>query len=503
MTMNNILNIINFVRASEPRAEDDSFLLNTFRREVDMCREFNFPATFLFQYDALILPEYTDYIKANLPAAETGLWFETVGQLVRKCGIEWRGRNDWDWHNDVGFLIGYSPKEREKLIDEAFKEYKNVFGKYPSVVGSWHIDAYSLNYILSKYKIDAACICKEQTGTDGYTLWGGVYSGAYFPSVNNMLCPASTEQNKIDVPVFRMLGSDPIAQYDNGIDTDSKTQGVNSLEPVYSDSGSSEEWTRGFLDNNYNGKSLALAYAQAGQENSFGDDIFDGLTMQFGVFREYADAGKITIETLGESGRRFSSENRITPPQCQCFDFAPDGSDAETMWYNCAKYRINIHRRGGKLYIRDFHIFDENVKEAYLTGRVTSNNCGYYTLPVMDGLNFSSRDERAGIYFCGENGFAANTDAWQTATNGCDSVTVTAGGFTVTCTPNGVDITVSDGGSLRFVGSTEHITSVDADELHMTSRGTAYALRLTRGSFSAADGRVEIRPADGKITFSI
>ena len=77
-----------------------------------------------------------------------------------------------------------------------------------------------------------------------------------------MLCPASTEQNKIDVPVFRMLGSDPIAQYDNGIDTDSKTQGVNSLEPVYSDSGSSEEWTRGFLDNNYNGKSLALAYAQ-------------------------------------------------------------------------------------------------------------------------------------------------------------------------------------------------------------------------------------------------
>ena len=121
----------------------------------------------------------------------------------------------------------------------------------------------------------------------------------------------------------------------------------------------------------------------------------------------------------------------------------------------------------------------------------------------MDGLNFSRRNERAGIYFCGENGFAANTDAWQTATNGCDSVTVTAGGFTVTCNPNGVDITVSDGGSLRFVGKTEHITAVKADELHMTSRGTDYALRLTRGSFSAADGRVEILPADGKITFSI
>lgn len=228
---NNILNIINFVRASEPRSEDDSFLLTTFKREVDLCVEYNFPATFLFQYDSLVLPEYTDYIKTVFPDAQTGLWFETVGQLVKKCGIEWRGRNDWDWHNDVGFLIGYTPKEREKLIDEAFDEYKNVFGKFPSVIGSWHIDAYSLNYISKKYHVDAACICKEQTGTDGYTLWGGVYSGAYFPSVNNMLCPAQTRENQTDIPVFRMLGSDPIAQYENGIDTENKHQAWTRSNP--------------------------------------------------------------------------------------------------------------------------------------------------------------------------------------------------------------------------------------------------------------------------------
>lgn len=502
--MNNILNIINFVRASEPRAEDDSFLLETFKREVELCARYDFPSTFLFQYDALILPEYTDYIKTVLPTGETGLWLETVGQLVKKCGIEWRGRNDWDWHNDVGFLIGYTPREREKLIDEAFSEYKKVFGEHPKSVGSWHIDAYSLNYIAEKYSVNAACICKEQTGTDGYTLWGGVYSGAYFPSVNNMLCPASSEKNKINIPVFRMLGSDPVAQYDNGIESESKAQGVESLEPVYPDSGGSERWVRGFFDNNYNGKSLALAYAQAGQENSFGCDIFNALPMQFEVFEELRAAGKIKIEALGESGRRFSSMFSLTPPQSQCFDYAPDGSDSKTMWYNSSKYRINIHLRNGVLYIRDLHIFDERMKEAYLTERVTSHKCGYYTLPVTDGLNFSGKNERAGIYFCGENGKPFTGGEWNTHTNGKDSVTVESNGFSVAASPNEVKITAEFDYKLCFVGRYDVIKTVSERELSLSFNGFDYVFRIKNGIFSKKEnGETEIIPENKCVIFDI
>ena len=149
-----------------------------------------------------------------------------IEPLCDAASIPWRGRFPWDWHCNVGFLVGDEKEEREKLIDEAFNRFRDIFGYYPATCGSWHIDAYSLNYMYEKYGITASCNCKEQYGTDGYTIWGGIYSGAYYPSKNNMLSPAKSSENQINVPVFRMLGSDPIYQYDMDI---GKTQQVTSL----------------------------------------------------------------------------------------------------------------------------------------------------------------------------------------------------------------------------------------------------------------------------------
>ena len=160
--MKNIANIINFVRACEPRVSDDSFLFSTTKEELELCRKFGFKSTVLLQYDALTDPKYIQLIKENCDLAEVGLWFETVQPLVENCGLEWRGRFPWDWHSDVGFLVGYLPDERIKLIDEAFEKFKEIFGCYPAVAGSWHIDAFSLNYMYEKYGIIASCNCKEQ-----------------------------------------------------------------------------------------------------------------------------------------------------------------------------------------------------------------------------------------------------------------------------------------------------------------------------------------------------
>jgi hypothetical protein len=43
--------------------------------------------------------------------------------------------------------------------------------------------------------------------------------------------PAQNEENQIPGSVFRMLGSDPVRQYDEGLGT--SRQGVITLEPVY------------------------------------------------------------------------------------------------------------------------------------------------------------------------------------------------------------------------------------------------------------------------------
>ena len=79
--------------------------------------------------------------------------------------------------------------------------------------------------------------------------------------------PAQNSENQIPVPVFRMLGSDPIYQYDSGLG--SERQGVVSLEPVYTKGGGDTTWVNWYFNQFVEGECTEFAYVQAGQENSF------------------------------------------------------------------------------------------------------------------------------------------------------------------------------------------------------------------------------------------
>src|SRR5436190_16008261 len=187
-------------------------------------------------------------------------------------------------------------------------DFKKIFGYYPKSVGSWFIDAHTLNYLYQKYKIVASCNCKDQWGTDGYTLWGGYWNQAYYPSRRNMFIPAQHAAEQINVPIFRMLGSDPIYQFDAGFYDDTATgettrsQSVVTLEPVYQGGGGSPEWVRWFFDTMTRSPSLAFAYAQVGQENSFGwPRMKAGYEDQVALLAELVARGEWRVETLETS----------------------------------------------------------------------------------------------------------------------------------------------------------------------------------------------------------
>ena len=94
-----VVNIINFVRACEPR--DTSIdLLQTMIKQAEVMRELALPGTFLLQHDALVTGGFVDYIKTELSAEnfEIGGWWELPQTLVEKVGLKWRGRYCWDWH---------------------------------------------------------------------------------------------------------------------------------------------------------------------------------------------------------------------------------------------------------------------------------------------------------------------------------------------------------------------------------------------------------------------
>lgn len=394
-----IVNIINFIRQCEPRIESitEDVLYETVVAQVDIMKQYQLKGTFLLQYDSLMDVRYQTLLKA-LPTDmfEIGAWWEIPQPLVENSGYKWRGRYPWDWEANVGFSTGYSPKEREKLTDTYMADFKKIFGYYPKSVGSWFIDEHTLLYMHDRYDIIASCNCKDQVGTDGYTMWGGYWNQGYYPSKKNAYMPAQNAENQIPVPIFRMLGSDPIHQYDSGLG--GNHQKVVSLEPVYAGGGGNADWCQWYFDAFVNGAAMNYAYTQVGQENSFTwERMSKGFNIQMPLIARLLKEGKIELKTLGETGKWFRDTYKVTPPTSVTVLRDLSKQDQKTVWFNSRFYRANLLWDNGSLRFRDIHLFDEAISSDYLTQAGTSTQCFYYTQPIVDGFNWSTTQAVAGL----------------------------------------------------------------------------------------------------------
>ena len=396
-----IVNIINFVRYTEPRIDaiTEEVLYQTVVSQAQDLRAKGLTGTYLLQYDALIDPSYQALMKEELArGCEVGAWWEITQPHVEAAGMEWRGRYPWDWHANVGFSVGYTAAEREKLVDVYMAKFKEIFGFYPKSVGSWFIEAGTLACFYDKYGIEASCVCRDQVGTDGYTLWGGYWNGGFYPSRQNAYMPAQTAEGGIAVPVFRMLGSDPIYQYEAGVG--GVVQSVATLEPVYLEGGGNPEWIDWFFRMFTQEPHMGYNYVQVGQENSFTWSAMEnGFVTQTERLAALAAEGKVRIETLGETGRWFKETYPLTPPTSVITTEDTRDLQRKTLWFNSRNYRANLLWEGPALKFRDIHLFDESLRSEYLDKPDTLPVFRYETLPLVDGCLWSAPDDMAALRF--------------------------------------------------------------------------------------------------------
>ena len=446
----NIVNIIHFIRWKDARHPERD-LLEPLKGQMKLVKQYGFKATFLLQYDALIDPAFSGFVKQEADdSIEVGGWFEIVQQQVEAAGITWRGRPgfSWDWHSHVGFLVGYTPEERRRIIDVYMERFFGIFGYIPKSVGSWFMDTESVRYFSEKYGVQAICICRDQWGTDGYNLWGG-YGPGYYPSRNNMFVPAQTEKEQIKVPVFRMLGSDPICQYDLGLKEEDgycppKAQGVCTMEPIYPKCGGNPQWVNWFYQENFNSLALPFGYVQAGQENAFGwAKMKDVLPMQWDILKQRLENREVELQLLSETGAWFLKQYSQTPVLTSVArtDWASQGR--QSAWYYCPHYRVNFYFEKGRLWIRDLHYYDENYQERYLKNVCESHQCIYDALPAVDGYRWCGNSVRSGLYLNRADGCAiyGNQPDYRRED---DKLIVTwsceLGTYTIICTPEGIEI---------------------------------------------------------------
>ncbi|NLV73126.1 MAG: hypothetical protein GXY52_00350 [Chloroflexi bacterium] len=506
-----ILNIINFIRGYEPR-DPRLDLVEPVAQQIALVQRHGLAGTWLIQYDALQQSRFTELLASELDERqEVGGWFEMNQPLVERAGLPWRGRFAWDWHAHVAFSIGYTPSERERLADTFMQGFHAVWGRYPASVGSWLLDAHVMAYLAERYAVDAFCICKEQWGTDGYTVWGGYYNQAYYPSRRNMLMPAQTTQEQIGVPLFRMLGSDPIYQYDAASTANGQT--VVTLEPVYTHRGGGGDpaWVRWFLRTIYETPAVSFGYTQMGQENSFGwPAMRDGLNDQIPLAAEMQRQGKLRVMTLGDAGRWFKHTYAHTPTSAitALEDWRSQGRGS--VWYCSQHYRINWLYEDHQLAVRDVQRFDECYAERYLQEVCPTKDCTYDALPLVDGLLWNARVR----FVSSQNGDASPL------TGGVPSVEESgenlemrwdsdrAGTLQMTLTPAGVNIRgQAEGWELQMrwhAGSFAELQAVHERALECLHEGFCYRLGLRRGRFQRIEEcAISILPENGIIEFDL
>ena len=394
-----VINVMNFVRSLEPRDADiEKILFETTEAQLDLVNEQEVENTFMLQYDALCDERFVRLFKEKATErTELALWYEIVEPMTTACGMPYRSQYGWkwDWHIIPGFAMGYLPKDREALADEAMRKFKEVFGYYPKSVGSWLFDTHTVNYLAEKYDISAFFTCRDQINTDAYTLIGGYFNQAYYPCRNNFFTPAQTEAERVKTPVFRLLGSCPVRNYDGkkycseGL---AAIHGCYTLEPAWY-SGTDEKFVDWIYRSYFVNEDLGYSYAQIGQENSFANcDLINPLRMQIEKAKALSDVVFLKMSDTGDDFKRRFPDG--TPATAVVATDDWEGIDVQSVYYDCKNYTANIFRYGKEIFFRAFYLFDERIKDHYENSVCDTFDAIYENLPIVDTA--VKRKERGG-----------------------------------------------------------------------------------------------------------
>lgn len=407
MKHNVIVNIYNFIRMShvEPSIfiEDD---FETVKNQIILIRQYGFPATYALKYDALMNPRYQELLKSYTGEDdEISAWWEITEEICRKAGVIFRGAwtEEYDDRVNSAYSIGYTPEERRKLVDAYMEDFHTVFGFYPKTMGSWVLDTATVSYAASKYGILGSAICRDQMGTDGFTLWGGYPNGIYYPSLRNENIPAGTPEGQLSVPMFRLLGPDPIYNFEQ--DVRDGLQGVYTLEPSWL-IGRNPEWISWFFRCLTEEDSLGTGYAHVGQENNFlWENIKPGLEPQLKKLQELAET--LRIETMADSAAWFRLRHRLTPPiTFQASEDWDKTRNLSAQWYACSNYRLSFLGEAGHLRIRDFFLYRQEYPSRYLEAPMNNAKSTFDALPVLFPQIWADRfGQRPFIRLLNQDGF--------------------------------------------------------------------------------------------------
>lgn len=320
--------------------------MDLFNDQAQLITSQDLKSTWLPTYDVL-----SDYVVTNRfkelqdQGHEIGLFLEVSENLATAAQVSYlQGEGDY-YRPDKVFLSGYTLQQRLLLIDEMFSQFKSIFGYYPTAVGAWYIDPFSLAYLENKYQVKTGLVCSDQWQTDKYQIWGQPWGVPFYPSKYNSLVPALDQAEKIDVVLIQWALRDADLAYGETVSHSTYSLQANDYLGHHQ------------LNINYFKKVLDQ-YLSAGNpinQATVGLEVGEGRVMEEPVLAEYGRQ----IETVKQGGAQAVTMSEFGDIYMNRFDLMPDSKiEGENFtWINTIKQRYGIEQADGQKILKDWRVY--------------------------------------------------------------------------------------------------------------------------------------------------
>lgn len=334
-----------FVNLVYPVRGRNLWVENDLKRVDDLMtslKNYDYPATFLFQYDALNDRDLTLKFKKKCGKCEYGLFLEVSEELATGARVPYK-LGDGTWYRaDKVFLSGYSLLQRERLIDKAFQKFQEKFGVYPKTIGVWYIDPYSLDYVVNKYHVTSYVSVADQFDTDGHRDWGKPWGVPFYPTKTNILANAGTVENKLDVVELQWAPKMPTEGFGKGVQFSQASDQANDYINNGHDTGYFKRVINTYL-NNSNPFGQIIVGLEVGQELAMFSVEHD---RQLAVVKELG----VKVTTVNDFSNWYRQEYPDISPVTKI-------SDADTTWTNERCYREGRNAVG----VFDLRVYRDNL----------------------------------------------------------------------------------------------------------------------------------------------
>lgn len=383
--------VISQVRGSECCSPGS---LNFLQTQLRSAQKLHLPITQALRYDALTDPSYQTIFQENSALVEWAAFLEITPQLAADAGVYYAGDAETWYQAEHAYLIGYSPEDREKLIEQYMKRFESQFGSFPQTVVAWMIDATSLHNLKTRYGVSSVEITREQFGTDSYTLYGGPSHFPYFPSNSWALIPYQSQDTLVnpEMPlILRQTISDPVLNY--GDQSNCYTSQAND----YFLCQAKFDYFQKLFEQAQNASGAGYTFSLIGLENSMPEREQDEFAKQLAFLAQWRDGA---AERQVQSARDFTQEYSQFLAGQSAINYYPllySGKNADDIhdqawWIDAENYRARVRFNGTELYLSDLRIYDDAFRDPYIDQ--IAQHGGWWIVPfTLDASRYFANDQ--------------------------------------------------------------------------------------------------------------